>query len=138
MATWQLAEARSRLIGSRSRNPQLLVRDTVQKSTAFVVRISAKGFLTVPVPGMNCEGRLFVTKGVVSRSQISPAAAIRINPATSHAAFQPIGRNAPNFLVRIAQWESKRNTAVMRRALSRADGPNPRGARRVAWRRAAG
>ena len=51
MATWQLAAARSRLMGSRSRNPSVFVREMVQKSSLFVQRTSDLGANIPPTFG---------------------------------------------------------------------------------------
>ena len=55
MAMWQLAAARSRPMGSRSMNPRLLVRDSVQKSSLFVQRISALGLYIPPTVGNQAQ-----------------------------------------------------------------------------------
>ena len=51
MAMWQLAAACSRPMGSRSTNPKLLIRDSVQKSSLFVQRTSELGVNVPPTVG---------------------------------------------------------------------------------------
>ena len=94
MAMWQLAAARSMPMGSRSRNPRLLVRDSVQKSSLFVQRTSALGANMRPVVGNQARGASFSKKGARSRKYISPTTPISAKPATRNSTFQPTRRSA--------------------------------------------
>ena len=67
MEIWQVAAARSGLGGSRSRKPRLLVRETFQKSSRFVWRISVFGDKRKPTFGTNSKDPLEFTNGVVRR-----------------------------------------------------------------------
>ena len=94
-AMWQVSAARPGLGGSRSRNPRLLVRETVQKSRRFVKRTSVSGARSAPTSGRNTSGRTSAMNGSENRRYASPPRSVRATAVPAQSPFQARVRGNP-------------------------------------------